>query len=78
MDTALAAHSTHFIRTQPHQPAPYATTNAATLSHLARVGVLLQRKQRVADAEVGQRVGRLHPHRGLEGVDGLAVPAKVV
>ena len=44
-------------------------------SHLARVSVLFERKQRVADAEVGQRVGGLHPHRGLEGVDGLTVPA---
>ena len=44
-------------------------------AHLACIRILLERKQRIADAEVSKRVGRLHPHCGLEGVDRLAVAA---
>ena len=43
--------------------------------HLASLCILLEGKQGVADAEVRQRVARLHAHRRLEAVHCLAVPA---
>ena len=53
-------------------PAP---SHAPPPPYLAGLRVLLQRKVGVADAEVRQRVGHLHPHRRLERVQRLAVPA---